>query len=181
MEEYERACCIQGYHEYKVLTALLMAFATLAFSTAIFAGWLLGLADMLTTILQDLKLFGYTLQTRRKIGSLWTLSLWKLGQIYIWWSGNWVIVGVNYIISVRFGTQKFASWLFMTMHNANLLCLSNLIGATTCQYACIIMPQFYKWMCPDPIFRQGRRAHVKNLVSGDETTLWLEVAIANEN
>ena len=26
MEKYERACCIQGYHEYKVLTALLMAF-----------------------------------------------------------------------------------------------------------------------------------------------------------
>ena len=55
MEEYERACSIQGYHEYKVLTALLMAFATLAFSTAMFAGRLLGLADMLTTILQDLK------------------------------------------------------------------------------------------------------------------------------
>ena len=23
MEEYERACCIQGYHIYKVMTALL--------------------------------------------------------------------------------------------------------------------------------------------------------------
>ena len=28
-----------------------------------------------------------------------TLSLRKLGQVYIWRSVNWVIVGVNYIIS----------------------------------------------------------------------------------
>ena len=30
---------------------------------------------------------------------VWTLSLRKLGQVYIWWEVNWVIVGVNYIIS----------------------------------------------------------------------------------
>ena len=30
---------------------------------------------------------------------VWTLSLRKLGQVYIWWAVNWVIVGVNYIIS----------------------------------------------------------------------------------
>ena len=35
----------------------------------------------------------------------------------------------------------------------------------------MITPQFYQWMCPDPIFRQGRRARAKNLVSGDETSL----------
>ena len=29
---------------------------------------------------------------------VWTLSLWKLGQVYIRRSVNWVIVGVNYII-----------------------------------------------------------------------------------
>ena len=33
----------------------------------------------------------------------------------------------------------------------------------------MIMPQFYQWKCPDPIFRQGRRARVKNLVSGTTT------------
>ena len=30
---------------------------------------------------------------------VWTLSLWKLGQVYLRRSVNWVIVGVNYIIS----------------------------------------------------------------------------------
>ena len=30
---------------------------------------------------------------------VWTLSLRKLGQVYIWRAVNWVIVGVNYIIS----------------------------------------------------------------------------------
>ena len=30
---------------------------------------------------------------------VWTLSLRKLGQVYIWRVINWVIVGVNYIIS----------------------------------------------------------------------------------
>ena len=30
---------------------------------------------------------------------VWTLSLRKLGQFYIWRTVNWVIVGVNYIIS----------------------------------------------------------------------------------
>jgi len=55
------------------------------------------------------------------------------------------------------------------MTQRNLLYLSNLIGATACRYARIITPQFYRWTCPDPIFRQGRRARAKNLVSGDET------------
>ena len=53
---------------------------------------------------------------------VWTLSLRKLGQVYIWRAVNWVIVGVNYIISdqhsVCFGAKKFASWLFMMTHNA---------------------------------------------------------------
>ena len=35
-----------------------------------------------------------------------------------------------------------AKWLFVMMQN--LLYLSNLIGATTCRYARIIMPQFYQ-------------------------------------
>ena len=30
---------------------------------------------------------------------VWTLSLRKLGQVYMWQVVNWVIVGVNYIIS----------------------------------------------------------------------------------
>ena len=33
----------------------------------------------------------------------------------------------------------------------------------------MITLQFYQLKCPDPIFRQGRRVRVKNLVSGDET------------
>ena len=32
---------------------------------------------------------------------VWTLSLVKLGHVYIWRSVNWVIVGVNYIISYQ--------------------------------------------------------------------------------
>ena len=49
---------------------------------------------------------------------VWTLSLRKLGQVYLRRSVNWVIVGVNYIISYRrgsvcFGAKKFASWLFV--------------------------------------------------------------------
>ena len=32
---------------------------------------------------------------------VWTLSLRKLGQVYLRRSVNWVIVGVNYIISYR--------------------------------------------------------------------------------
>ena len=52
---------------------------------------------------------------------VWTLSLRKLGQVYIWQTGNWVIVGVNYIISYQqhlLWHQKFASWLFVMTHNA---------------------------------------------------------------
>ena len=51
---------------------------------------------------------------------VWTLSLRKLGQVYIWRAVNWVIVGVNYIISNQqrlLWRQKFASWLFMMTHN----------------------------------------------------------------
>ena len=39
-------------------------------------------------------------------------------------------------------------------------------------YTRIITPQFYQWMCPDPIFRQGRRVHAENLVSGDEYSFY---------
>ena len=108
-------------------------------------------------------------------------------QVYIWWTVNWVIVGVNTSSatgSVCFCAKKFASWLFMMTHNftwANF----KLIGATTCHYAHINMPQFYQWMCPEPIFQQGRRARMKNLVSGDKTSLrymyvWLRVSKSTE-
>ena len=30
---------------------------------------------------------------------VWTLSLRKLGQVYLWQSIDWVLVGFNYIIS----------------------------------------------------------------------------------
>ena len=79
-----------------------------------------------------------------------------------------MLITLSATSSVCFGAKKFASWLFMMTHNA--IYLSNLIGATTWHYARIITPQFYQWRCPDPIFRQGRRARAKNLVSGDETT-----------
>ena len=52
---------------------------------------------------------------------VWTLSLRKLGHVYIRRSVNWVIVGVNYIISYQqrlFGAKKFASWLFVMTNNA---------------------------------------------------------------
>ena len=32
---------------------------------------------------------------------VWTLSLWKLGHVYVWWSVNWIIVDVNYIVSFQ--------------------------------------------------------------------------------
>ena len=55
MEEYERTCCNRGYHEYKVLTPLPRFLCTIAFSTAVFARRSLALADMLTTVVQDLE------------------------------------------------------------------------------------------------------------------------------
>ena len=85
--------------------------------------------------------------------------------------GRQVIVGVNYIISNQqcyFGAKKNYKMAIYDDSLCNLLYLSNLIGVTTCHYACIITPQFYQ-MCPDPIFRQGRRARMKNLVSGEGT------------
>ena len=40
------------------------------------------------------------------------------------------------------------------------------------------MPQFYQSKCPDPIFRQGRRARAKNLVWGrDYPTLALAILV----
>ena len=104
---------------------------------------------------------------------VWTLSLRKLGQVYIWRSVNWVIVGVNYIISNQqrlLWHQKICKLAIYDDAQRNLLYLTNLIGATTWHYARTITPQFYQWRCPDPIFRQGHRARVKNLVSGYETT-----------
>ena len=52
---------------------------------------------------------------------VWTLPLWKMGQVYIWWAVNWIIVGVNYIISYQqqhlLCCQKSCK-LFMMTHNA---------------------------------------------------------------
>ena len=67
----------------------------------------------------------------------------KTGHVYIRWSVNWVLITLSATRSVCFAAEKFASWLFVMTHNAiNLLYLSNLIGATTCQYARMITPQF---------------------------------------
>ena len=58
MEEYERACCNRGYHEYKVLTASYPGFCARYPSLApadVFARQSLALADVLTTIVRDLE------------------------------------------------------------------------------------------------------------------------------
>ena len=78
---------------------------------------------------------------------VWTLSLRKLGQVYIRRSVNWVIVGVNYIISYQqclLWRQKICKMDICDDAYRNLLHLSNLIGATTCRYARMITPQFYQ-------------------------------------
>ena len=75
-----------------------------------------------------------------------------------------MLIALSATSRVCFGTKQIASWLFV-MTQPSLLYLRNLIGAITCRYIHIIMPQFYQLTCPDPIFRQGQRAHVKNLVS----------------
>jgi len=52
---------------------------------------------------------------------VWTLSLRELGQVYIQWSVNWIIVGVNYTICYQkhlLGAKKIANWLFAMTHNA---------------------------------------------------------------
>ena len=72
-----------------------------------------------------------------------------------------MLITLSTTSSICFGTKKFASWLFVMMHN--LLYLSNLIGETTCRYARIIVN------VSRPYFRQDRRPPTKNLVSGDET------------
>ena len=61
------------------------------------------------------------------------------------------VIALSATSRVCFGTKQIASWLFV-MTQPNLLYLSNLIGAITCRYIHIIMPQFYQWTCPDPIF-----------------------------
>ena len=60
---------------------------------------------------------------------------------YIWYK-------LSATSSICFGA-KFASWLSVMMH------LLYLIRVKTCQHAHIIMPQFYQWTCPDPVFQRG--------------------------
>ena len=68
---------------------------------------------------------------------VWTLSLRKLGQVYIWQVVN---VGVNYIIR----DQQRLLWRQKNLQAGNSLYLSNLIGLTTCQYARIFTSQFFQ-------------------------------------
>ena len=50
----------------------------------------------------------------------------------------------------------------------NVPYLSNLIGVTTCDMLIYFAPVL-PVTCPDPVFWQGCRAYMKNVVSGDET------------
>ena len=79
---------------------------------------------------------------------VWTRSLRKLGHVYIWRSVNWSnCIGVNYIISYQERSlcrQNICKLAICDDAKRNLLYLSNLIGATTCQYARMIKPQFYQ-------------------------------------
>ena len=79
-----------------------------------------------------------------------------------------VFVGVNYIFQLP-AAFALPPKNLQAGHICDDTYLSNLIGAT-CRYAHDYGP-VYQWMCPDPIFWQGRRVHAKNLVSGDKTNL----------
>ena len=73
---------------------------------------------------------------------------------------NWVIVGVNYVISYLqhlLWCQKICK-LFVMMHSFTWAIWLMWQHADTFVWFC---PSF-QWMCPDPIFRQGHRVQAKN-------------------
>ena len=113
-----------------------------------------------------------TLRTHRKIGSGHFHHQLEPGYVYIWQSTNWVIAGVNYIISYQqvsaLAPQKIASWLFVMTHNAveqSDWCDNMPIHSYDYMPRAVLSVNVSR-----PIFRQGHRAHTKDLVSGDETT-----------
>ena len=43
-----------------------------------------------------------------------------------------------------------------------------------------ILCNYAQGTCPDPIFQRGGKVHAKNLVSGDETRVIMEVNVKND-
>ena len=73
--------------------------------------------------------------------------------------------------SICFGTKKFASWLFVMMHSVIYFTWAIWLVWQHADMLVWLRPSFTMWTCPDPIFRQGCRAHVKDLASDDKTKL----------
>ena len=73
--------------------------------------------------------------------------------------------------SICFGTKKFASWLFVMMHSVIYFTWAIWLVWQHADMLVWLRPSFTMWTCPDPIFRQGCRVHVKDLASDDKTKL----------
>ena len=90
---------------------------------------------------------------------------------------NWVIVGVNYVISYLqhlLWCQKICK-LFVMMHSFTWAIWLMWQHADTFVW---LRPSF-QWMCPDPIFRQGHRVQAKNAtLSISRWWTWLPVGIS---
>ena len=64
---------------------------------------------------------------------------WKLACTIAWET----MIFINIFCPAQWVNTKCS---LVPRPNCNLVCLSNLIGATTCRNACMITSQFYQWM-----------------------------------
>ena len=92
----------------------------------------------------------------------WTLSLQKLGQVYIQRSVNWVIVGVNYIISYWQPLPEQSDWC-------------NNMPIPLYDYAPVLPVNVSR-----PYFSTRPQGTCKNLVSGDKTTKYTPLVYTTE-
>ena len=98
---------------------------------------------------------------------VWTLSLRKVGQVYISMVGSKSGNCQQPAAFVLVPKNLQACYLWWRIAQFNLTEQSDWFDNMP-----IHSYNYAQWTCPDPIFRQGRRARAKNLVfgAGDETS-----------
>ena len=110
---------------------------------------------------------------------VWTLSLRKLGQVYIQWSVNWVLVTLSATSIVCFGAKKFASWVFVMMHNAFYFTWAISLVRQHADILVWLRPKFTSERV-QTLFSDKSAGHVWKIWSGDKTMWWVAARCATE-
>ena len=156
-------CAVIWYFTEKLYNSVLLAHARPTMFWHTLVGWV-ELVEARDTIVSSPDQIFRVRHADSSKNRVRTLSVRKLGHVYIWRSVNWVLITLSATSSICLGAKKIASWLFVMTHNTIYFTSAIRLVRQHANMLVWLHPSFLPVNVSkfNPIFQQGRRPRAKN-------------------